>query len=238
MRRDQVRRRGMAVAGEIGCEASRLAAAQPRGFRQRFLALAAAFDADGFADHRHHDRDVGFVDRAGVGDQIAKCLAGAFAIAREAVDRFRILPSAVAREPERRGEMVERHHRHDAFREAAGDHAAVMIERGLGEEAFLRLDARPFDGEAIDAEAELLQHRDVARIEMIVIAGVARRILEQRVLHHLHQPEIAGRVAALDLMRRGRRAPQKAFRKRAHPRNPAIDSRNPPSVRSVSPVML
>jgi len=102
------------------------------------------------------------------------------------------------------------------FGQAGGDHAAVVVERRFGEEAFLRLDSRPFDGEAIDAEAERLQHRDVGRIEMIVVAGVARRLLEQRVLHHLHQPQVARGVAALDLMRRRRRAPAGWKWKRRH----------------------
>ena len=87
-------------------------------------------------------------------DQIAEVLRGALAVAHEAIRRGRVLPAADGGEPARRREVLERDQRRQAVLVAAGEHAAVVIERGDRERALLRLDARPLDREAVGVEAE------------------------------------------------------------------------------------
>src|SRR5438874_1737462 len=119
---------------------------------------------------RDHHQNVGFVDRANVADDVAQPVPRPLAIAREAIDGFGILPAAVAREPQRRGEMMEGDHRHDVRRAACRNHAPIVIERSLRIESFLRLDARPLNGKTIGAKAKPLEQRDVLFIAMVMVA--------------------------------------------------------------------
>src|SRR5205823_2649209 len=112
--------------------------------------------------------------------------------------------------------MVQSHDRRDAELVAGLQHVAVMRQYGLREEALLRLDPRPLDGEAIGVEAQLAQELYILAVEPIVVAGVAARLYEPATGRMLHYPEIAVDVVALDLMRRGRRAPQETIRKTRH----------------------
>ena len=92
---------------------------------------------------------------------------------------------------------------------AGREHAPVVVELRVREEALLRLDARPLDREAVGVEAEARHERDVVLVAVVVIAGVAGRLGEHRRLHVLEHPEVAVDVVALDLVRGRRDAPEK-----------------------------
>ena len=77
-------------------------------------------------------------------DMRTQMAGGAVAEAREELRRIGVHPAAEAREPHRRGIVIERHHRPQPARAAALDDVAVMIEHGDREEARLGLDPRPF----------------------------------------------------------------------------------------------
>ena len=153
--------------------------------------------------------EVGLVDRACDADQIAEMCGGALAVSREQFGGLLVFPSAVARDPSRRGEVMKGHDRRDLVLVTACEHAAVMVERGARELAGFGLDARPFDREAVGVEAESREHRDVVGVAMVLIAGVARRLDERRPRRVLEHPVVAIEVVALDLVGGSRCAPKK-----------------------------
>ena len=133
---------------------------------------------------------------------------GALAVSCEQSGGLFVFPSAIARQPSRRREMMEGHDWRELVIVTACEHAAVVVERGARELAGLGLDAGPFDGEAVRVEAEPREHRDVVGVAMVVVAGVARRFDEGRAGRMLEHPEVAVEVVALDLVRGGRGAPK------------------------------
>src|ERR1041385_4644457 len=108
--------------------------------------------------------------------------------------------------------MVECHHGDYSMRVTCSDHAPVVVERGAREEPFLRLDARPFDGETVGAEPEALQKCNIALVEVIMIASITRRFGKQAILHPFHEPKVACGIAAFDLVRCRRSPPEKSIR--------------------------
>ena len=84
-----------------------------------------------------------------------------------------------------------------------------MIEDRCGELALLRLDPGPLHREAIRIQTQPRQGGDVLRIAVIVVAGVTRRLGEDRVRKMLEQPAVAIDVVALHLVGRRRSAPKK-----------------------------
>ncbi len=131
----------------------------------------------------------------------------------EPIDVLGILPATVGGEPARRGEVVVGDARQQAVFVAGGEHAPVVVERGDGEVAFLRLDAGPLDGEAVGVEPELGEQGDVLRVAVKVVARVAGRLGEQAAGRVLEQPEVGVEVVALDLVGGGCRTPHEAVRK-------------------------
>ena len=125
-------------------------------------------------------------------------------------------PAAPARHPARDGEVVVRHHRRDAVLQAALDHPSVVVERGARVEARLGLDPRPLEGEAVGVQPELGEHGDVLGVAVVVVAGVAGRLVEGRVRGPLHRPDVGVDVAPFDLVAGRRRAPEEAVRKPCH----------------------
>jgi hypothetical protein len=161
---------------------------------------------------RQDHRQIRLVEGASRADQVAQVTGGAFTVADEAVGRARIQPAAGADQPARRGEVVKGDHRLDAVFVTGRQHAPVMVERGQREFAFLRLDARPLDGEAIGVEAQLRQQRNIFRVAVVMVAGVARRLGIDRAGQVLQHPAFAVDVVAFDLMGSRGRAPQKTLR--------------------------
>ena len=86
--------------------------------------------------------------------------------------------------------MVKGDDRRDAVLVAGRQHPAVMFEFGVGELALLRLDARPFDREAIGVEAERRQQGNIGRVAMIMVAGIPGRLDENRPGQMLQDPEL------------------------------------------------
>ena len=74
-------------------------------------------------------REVGFVEGDGVRDAVAERSHDAVAVARERPRRSVIEPAAAHREPVRRGEVVERHHRGETLFDATVDDARVVVQR-------------------------------------------------------------------------------------------------------------
>ena len=97
---------------------------------------------------------------------------------------------------------------------AGGQHAAVMFELGVGEEALVGFNARPLEGKAIGVEAQIGQLADVLRVEMLVIAGVAGGFLEDALGQMFQGPEITVGIVALDLMACGGAAPEELIGER------------------------
>src|ERR1700693_2646341 len=109
--------------------------------------------------------------------------------------------------------MMKGYDRRDLVIVTACEHAAVMIECGARELARLRLDAGPFDREAVGVEAEPREHRDVVGIAMVLVARVARRLDKRRAGRVLEHPVVAIEVVALDLVGGSGRSPEKPVRK-------------------------
>src|SRR6185312_5051403 len=152
--------------------------------------------------------EVRLVERAGIRDEIAEVTHGVLAEAGETVGRLRTLPAPARRDPARRGEVVERQHRRQPVLVTRIQHSPVVLERGSRELALLGFDARPLERAAVGAEPESGHERDVARVAVVVIAGIARHLGVGRGRQVLHEPAVVVDVAALDLVGRGRRAPQ------------------------------
>src|SRR5215813_12228233 len=102
-------------------------------------------------------------------------------------------------EGDQRGEMVFATSR---------EHATIVVELGVGELALGRFDARPFDGKAVAVEAQFGEHRDVLRVEMIMVASVAGGFAEHSVWNVFERPKIAGDIVAFHLMACGSAAPE------------------------------
>ena len=153
-------------------------------------------------------RDVGLVQRRREGDQVPEVPGRALAVAGEQVACRRVLPPARRRQPARQREVVEGDHRCQMALVARRQHPPVVVELRAGKETLLRLDARPLDREAVRVEAEPREELDVVGVAVVMIAGVARRLGEQRRLDVLEKPVVVVDVVSFDLVRRGRRAPQ------------------------------
>ncbi len=91
---------------------------------------------------------------------------------------------------------------------ARSQHPGIMVERSLREHAGFWLDARPFDAETIAVEPDHLRDVEVFFIAMIAVAGVAGRLLEDRVRQVFEQPAIGIDVVAFALVRGNGGAPQ------------------------------
>ena len=144
------------------------------------------------------------------------CSRDAGGVVGEACRRVRRAPAAPTGHPARDGEVVVRHHRRDALLQAALDHPFVVVERGARIEARLGLDARPLEGEAVGVQPELGQRGDVLGVAVVVVAGVARRLVEGRVRGPLHRPHVRVDVAPFDLVAGRRRAPEEAVWETGH----------------------
>src|SRR5437660_6179893 len=114
-----------------------------------------------------------------------------------------------------------RHDGVDAVVAARVDHAPVVIEGVAGELTVLGLDARPLDREPVRAEAELGQQRDVLRVPPEVVARVTGWLGAARSRRVLPRPPVVVPVAAFDLVRGSRRAPQEAVWKRDRHESPS-----------------
>src|SRR5262249_28892100 len=122
-------------------------------------------------------------------------------------------PAAARRHPARRREVVEGDDGRDTVLQARRAHATVVVEMGAREVAVLRLDAAPLQREAVGVEAQAREQRHVLAVAMVVIAGVGTGLRAWRAGGVLPRPPVVVPVAPLDLMRRGRGAPDEPLRK-------------------------
>src|SRR5690242_3522476 len=97
--------------------------------------------------------------------------------------------------------MVEGHHGSNAAFVARGQDAAVVIQGRNREMSAFRLNAGPFDREAIAVEAEAREQTNIVGETMIMIAGVEGRFFKQGGAAMFQNPQVAIDVVAFDLMR-------------------------------------
>ena len=88
-----------------------------------------------------------------------------------------------------------------------------MLDLSLVELAFLRLNARPLDGEAVGVQPCRSQQFYIFFIAVVMVAGLAARLGEAAVRQMLLEPVVAVYVVAFHLMGGGRRADQEFLRK-------------------------
>jgi len=140
-------------------------------------------------------------------------------VVRVAVHGRARLPAARVRDPQRAGEVVERHDRHDAVALQRCEHVVVVRDRARVDAAARGLDAAPLEREPVRAVPVRLRQREVRIEAMVVIARVpaaAPAAHDARAL--LEPPPVVEAIAALDLVRRGRGAP--SAHAQARPKGP------------------
>ena len=152
--------------------------------------------------------EVRLVERAGIRDEIAEVTHRALAEAGETVGRPRTLPAPALAIQSGEVKWWNVSIGVSAVLVARIQHAPVVVERRSRELALLGLDARPLERAAVGAEPEPGHERDIARVAVVVIAGIARDLGVGRGRQMLDEPAVVVDVAALDLVGRGRRAPQ------------------------------
>ena len=113
-------------------------------------------------------------------------------------------------QPQRQREVVKGDDRGDVVLAARDQHAAVVLERGLGELALGRLDPRPLDAEPEGVVAEVGLDGDVLPVAVVEVAGVARRLQARGAVFVLPPPPVAVGVPPFHLVRRNRGAHQEA----------------------------
>ena len=103
--------------------------------------------------------------------------------------------------------MVDGDERRESELPRRVDHASVMRELGAGELAACRFDARPFQAEAVGAEARRGEELHVLAVAVVAVVRVAAEV-HVPLGSLLEVPEVVVHVVALDLVGRGRGAPQ------------------------------
>jgi hypothetical protein len=88
-----------------------------------------------------------------------------------------------------------------------------MFERGVGKFSFLRLNARPFDREAIGIETELRQQGNICWVAVVMVAGITGRFGINGSGQMFQNPALAVNIVSLYLMGGSSGAPEKVFRK-------------------------
>ena len=150
------------------------------------------------------------VERRPALDAVTECLEADFRVIDEVRDDGAVQPAAFMEIFERRVEMVQRHERLDAMREAGIDELVVVVDALLVDLALaLRQDARPRNRDADAVDAEFLAKREVFGIFMIEIARGVSREAALRAFHILVPCAGAAAVLrrrALDLISRRRAA--------------------------------
>ena len=143
-------------------------------------------------------------------DAVAERLKADFRVIDEMRDDRAVQPAALMEIAERRVEMVQRHERFDAMREAGVDELVVVVDAFLVDLALaLRQDARPRNRDADAVDAEFLAEREIFGIFMIEIARGVGREAAARTFHILIPRAGAAAVLrrrALDLIGRRRAA--------------------------------
>ena len=157
------------------------------------------------------DVDRRLVDRQPESHAAARGRSHAFDVADKQPDAVRARPAATVREPRRIREVMQRDDRFDASAQQRIDDRDVVIQRGLVPLALSRLDAAPLDREAVGVVAQRLGEVEVALVEFVMTARLARLVRQAAAL--LEFPPVVPAVAAFHLVAGGRGAPEKAARK-------------------------
>ena len=185
--------------------------------RQAEISLAGSVLTHPVAEECGHPR---LVDREPVLNSGAERGRDRLRVVAEPARGVAIGPAAAVLQRLRQIPVVEGGVGRDPGRVQLVDEAAVEIETlGVGTTAPGGKDARPGDGEAIAAEAELAHERDVLRVPMEVIAGDIARVavgdraggMAEDVPDRLPAATLAD--GALDLIGRGGGAPHPVFGK-------------------------
>src|SRR5712691_3803533 len=157
------------------------------------------------------------VDRAPHPDQVAELVDRTLHERKKRARRVGRGPSALADEPQRVREMVQRHHRQDSLLSQLTEDVAVVPDLARVELTFRGLDSRPLDRKPVRVLVELAQHREVLAIAVVVVARDRGRVaIGDMARRLLPLPPVVVAVVALDLVRRARRSPKKALGEGLH----------------------
>ena len=155
-----------------------------------------------FADHPAvRGIDVRLVDGAPQSDQVPKLIDNSMHKRHECVRRAGGRPPALAGEPQRAREMVQRDHGLHALLAQLAQDVAVMPDLARVELARGRLDARPLERQPMGVLLHLAKEREILAVPVVVIAGDRRGIAVRdsaRLLFEL--PPIAVAIVSLDLV--------------------------------------
>jgi hypothetical protein len=119
------------------------------------------------------DHVAGFVDGGEVPDPVADAFDHPPGVAGEVAGHVWVCPAAGVGDPRRQGEVLQRHDRFDAAFQAGVDHVLVVLQSGLVELSRPRLDAGPFNREAVGVQAQIGQQADVVSVPTEVVARLA-----------------------------------------------------------------
>ncbi len=160
-------------------------------------------------------QNVRLVDGAPPVDEIAESLAGATGKGGQRSGGAGPVPSALRRNPERQGEMIEGDDRRDARGPQAREHLAIAGSGRRVPDAGRWLEAAPFDAQAVGVGAEALQLGEIAAPIIPGVGGARGRGAVRDVRTSVRvgalfpvRPVVV--IAAFDLIGGGGSAQQKA----------------------------
>src|SRR5580704_911001 len=167
-----------------------------------------------------HRDDGGLVDGDPPRHQIAHRLHARGGVARKTSRRLRSCETAGVGKPRRKSEMVQRDHGLHPVAEAGARHVDVVLERIPVEPSRLRLDARPFDREAVHVVMHRPQLFEVGAIASVLIdrdRRIATAVDGLGMIRNPSRPVVVD--AALHLVRRSGAPQKKPLRQlpRGHP---------------------
>src|SRR5690242_2827020 len=121
-------------------------------------------------------------------------------------------PSALAHEPQRAGEVVQRDHRGDRLLAQLAEHVPVVADLPGIEHSLRGLDARPLDGQPVGVLVHLAEQREVLAVAVVVVVRDAGPVAIGDVTRLLLPlPPVAVAAITLHLVRGARRPPEKSL---------------------------
>lgn len=176
---------------------------------------ARGVHAAAVAEERGAER---LVDRRPVAHAVAECAVDDRRVVGEPGSRVTLRPAAGVLQGLRQVPVVERQHRRDTVAQHLVDQPVVEGEPGRGRRPAVRLHPRPRDGEPVGVESQVGQQADVLGVAVVVVAGDSTGRAVEHLASGRREGVPDGRSAAafgdaaLHLVGRRRRAPEKACR--------------------------
>src|SRR5579859_627917 len=181
--------------------------------RHAQIALARRIDTQHVA---HRSIDVWFVNGNPEIAQVAQALCGARHVAREVTDVLLARETTSVGKPERFGKVVQRDHRFDMAVSQIRQHGSIAIKSGAVPTALARFNTAPLQAESQRVMAHLLGQGEIAFGSFPPVHSIAAAITGVDVSLLLPAIPLVQHIAALVLIRRGSRSPQKSSGKAQH----------------------